>query len=184
MPPFSDCWKYFPKPRDVVPAVVLVSWVYYVCHLDVDMDNTTVTKEKVFSIATICLDDPTATKDYNLPDTKDTLVLTFHGDDSDLAMMKVEKYIEAIEVMDDKNQITIFSEHGTVYYDKTNTRASLKTVVAQRHSKTPCFAVGIPIRNIDVIMSLNIRLKEGIYESNDGSTGDLLMTQSINGLLY
>ena len=57
-----------------------------------DMDNTTVRKEQVFSIATICLDDPTTNKDYNLPDTKDTLVLTFHGDDSDLAMMKVEKY--------------------------------------------------------------------------------------------
>ena len=184
MPPFSGCWEYFPRPRDIIPAVALILWAYYVCQFDTDMDNTTVTKEKFVSIATICLDDPTATKDYNLPDTKDTLVLKFPGDDSDLAMMKVENYIESIEVLDDRNQITIFSELGSVHYDKTSTRTSLETVVAQRYPKTPCFAVGIPIQNINVIMSLNVRLKKGIYELNDGPTGDLSMTQSINGLLY
>ena len=99
-------------------------------------------------------------------------------------MMKIENYIESIEVMDNRNQMTIFSELGTIHYDMTNTRASLETVVAQRYPKTPCFAVGIPIQNINMIMSLNIRLKKGIYELNDGPTGDMSMAQSINGLLY
>ena len=101
-----------------------------------------------------------------------------------MCALRNENYIEAIEVMDDKNQITIFSELRIVDYDKTYTRASLKTVVAQRYPKTPCFALGIPIQNINVIVSLNIRLKEGIYKLNEGPTDDMAITHSINGLLY
>ena len=182
--PLLRLWEYFPKPQDIVPVVVLISWVYYVYLLDVDIGGTVVTHEKLYLIAIICLDDPTATNDYNLPDTKETLVLKFRGDDSDLSTMKVEKYIAAIEVMDVKNQITIFSQLEAVDYDKTNTRASLENVVAQRYPKTPCFAVGIPIQSINVIMSLNIKLKEGIYKLNDGPTKDISITQYINGVLY
>ena len=86
--------------------------------------------------------------------------------------------------MDDKNKITIFSQLKAPDYDKTYTRASFETVVAQRYPKTPCFAVGIPIQSINVIMSLNIRLKAGIYELSDGATIDTSITQSINVLLY
>ena len=182
--PLLRLWEYFPKPRDFVPAVVLIIWVYYVHHVDISIDETTFAQEKLYLIAIICLHDSTATNDYNLPDTKDALVLKFHGDDSDLSMMKIEKYIETIEVMDDRKQMTIFSKLGTVYYDKANTRNSFETVVTQRYPKAPCFAVGIPIQSINVIMSLNIRLKEGVYELNDGSTTDISITQSINGLLY
>ena len=182
--PLLRLWEYFPKLRDIVPAVVLIIWAYYIHHLDINNGGAIVTHEKLYLIAIICLDDPTATNDYNLPDTKETLVLKFRGDDSDLSTIKVEKYIEAIEVIDDKNQITIFSQFGTEHYGKTNTRISLETVVAQRYPETPCFRVGIPIQSINVIMSLNIRLKEGIYELNDGPTKDISITQYINGVLY
>ena len=182
--PLLRLWEYFPKLRDIVPAVVLIIWAYYIHHLDIDNGGAIVTHEKLYLIAIICLDDPTATNDYNLPDTKETLVLKFRGDDSDLSTMKVEKYIEAIQVMDDKNKITIFSQLKAPDYDKTYTRASFETVVAQRYPKTPCFAVGIPIQSINVIMSLNIRLKEGIYELNESPMDDISITQNIDGLLY
>ena len=182
--PLLRLWEYFPKPQDIVPVVVLIIWVYYVYRLDINIGSTVVTHEKLHLIAIICLDDPTATNDYNLPDTKETLVLKFRGDDSDLSTMKVEKYIAAIEVMDVKNQITIFSQLKAVDYDKTYTRASFETVVAERYPETPCFAIGIPIQSINVIMSLNIRLKEGIYELNEGPMDDISITQNIDGLLY
>ena len=182
--PLLRLWEYFPNLLHFAPAVALIIWVYYVHHVDIRIDDTTFTQEKLYLIAIICLDDPTAKNDYNLPDTKDTLVLKFRGDDSDLSMMKVEKYIEAIEVMDDKKQMTIFSLLEVADYDKTYARTTLETVVTQRYPKTPCFAVGIPTQSINVIVSLNIRLKEGIYELSDGPTDDISITQSIHGLLY
>ena len=95
-----------------------------------------------------------------MPGPKNTLMVEFQADRFDLSDLKIEKYINAIELMDDEIQVIRYSEVLIEQDYNAEARDFNENFVAKRYPVTPCFAIEIPMRNYRVIVSINIRFKK------------------------
>ena len=75
----------------------------HLCYLNTDVTEELLITENTYPVIVVCLDGSTKVNNYPFPDPKDTLMVKFLADRSNLSDLEIKKYINTIELMDDEN---------------------------------------------------------------------------------
>ena len=169
--PKVKSFEYLFKLCCTLSAIFLILLCCYKYNLDEDLVHMEFrkfhsTKDRVYPALTLCFDSSPNLEFDKLSTKKNILKQKFFQIGSNHTTLKIEEYIERIQIKDFSNQIIQYSKLGIDSTDQMEDRKLSVNAVLRRYQTKPCFAIGIPYMKMQLIKSMDIVLKKNIFQTD------------------
>ena len=120
---------YVPNTLHISYAIPIY-WAIHLYYLNRDVTEELLITENTYPVIIMCLDDLTNVNNKTFPGPKDTLMVKFLTDRSNLSDPNIKKYVDTIELMVGEDQVIRYSEFVIEKDDEAETINFNEKIVA------------------------------------------------------